>query len=166
MKSPRLGLLWAIALSSFAFNLVLAGVVAAALSQRDALQEHVVTQIRGVQLEPVPLSLHVDVDQDLPIALDVPFHDTLEVPIDMALPLDATVTVPVDIPVLKQRVDLKVPIRATIPVKTTIKVAIDKQFAVRNTIPIRMAVPVDLSLDLAPFRDRIADAAEQIDWGL
>jgi len=162
----RIGLLWAIALSSFAFNLILAGVVGVALSQRGALQQHVVSEIRGVQLEPVPLSLHVEVNQDLPIALDVPFHDTLEVPIDMALPLDATVTVPVDIPVLKQRVDLKIPIRATVPVKTTIKVAIDKQFAVRDTIPIHMQVPVDLPLDLAPFRDRIADAAAQIDWGL
>lgn len=157
---------WALTLLSFAFNLVVIGLLGTAALQRDALRERVVTELRAVPLEPVPLSLQVSVDQQLPIALDVPFKDTLTVPIDMALPLDATVTVPVDIPVLKQQVQLKVPIRATIPVKTSIQVAIDKQIPVRATLPVRMEVPVNLSLDLAPFRDRVADAAEGIHWGL
>lgn len=166
VNPPRAGLLWALTLSSFAFNLIFAGLLLAAASRRDALAEHLLAELRRVELAPVPLALDVNVDQALPIALDVPFRETLEVPIDMSLPLDAVVTVPVDIPVLKQRVDLKVPIRATVPVRTTLQVRVDKTIPVRATLPIQMKVPVALSLDLAPFRDRVAEAAADIDWGL
>lgn len=157
---------WLLTLSSLAFNLIFAGLLVGAASRRDALREHLLAELSAVELQPVPLSLQVDVNQDLPIALDVPFQETLTIPIDLALPLDATVTVPVDIPVLKQQVELKVPIRATIPVKTSITVAVDKQIPVRATLPVRMQVPVDLSLELAPFRDRVVEAAAGMDWGI
>ena len=159
-------LLWALSLSSLAFNLIFAGLLLGAASKREDLRQHLLGALRAVELAPVPLSLQVKVNQDLPIALDVPFRETLEIPIDLSLPLDATVTVPVDIPVLKQQVELKVPIRATIPVKTSLTVNGDKVIPVRATLPVRMEVPVDLNLDLAPFRDRVAEAAEKVDWGI
>lgn len=162
----RLGLLWILTLSSLLFNLVFAGLLVGAAANRNALREHLLQELAAVQLAPVPLSLQVKVDQTLPIALDVPFKETLDIPIDLSLPLDAVVTVPVDIPVLKQQVELKVPIRATIPVKTSISVTVDKQIPVRTSLPVRMEVPVNLELDLSPFRDRVVEAAGQIDWGI
>ncbi len=162
---PRYRLLWALTLLSLILNLGLIGLLLGAASQREALRQHLLSELAAVQLEPVPLDLDVEVDQQLPIALDVPFQETLNIPIDLSLPLDATVTVPVDIPVLKQEVQLKVPIRATIPVRTEIQVRVDKMIPVRATLPIQMKVPVDLSLDLAPFRDRVVQAAEGMDWG-
>ncbi len=166
MNPPRYRLLWALTLSSLVLNLTLVALVGSAITQGAELREHVLGQLRTLPLEPVPLSLQVEVDQQLPIALDVPFKETLTVPIDMMLPLDATVTVPVDIPVIKQQVQLKVPIRATIPVNTSVVVEVDKQIPVRATLPIQMQVPVSLSLDLAPFRDRVTAAVEQMDWGM
>ena len=166
MTPTRERLLWAIALSSFAFNLAVLGLLLTAASQREALKERVVAELRQVPLEPVPLSLNVGVDQQLPIALDVPFDRTLQIPIDLSLPLNTTITVPVEIPVLKQRVELKVPIEATVPVHTSLTVQVHEQIPVRATLPVKMDVPVALTLDLAPFRDRVADAAAQVNWGL
>lgn len=166
MTPTRERLLWAVALSSFGFNLVVLGLLVTAATQREALKERVVAELRQVPLEPVPLSLKVEVDQQLPIALDVPFDKTLQVPVDLSLPLNTTITVPVEIPVLKQRVELKVPIEATVPVHTSLAVSVREVIPVRATLPVQMDVPVALSLDLAPFRDRVADAAAGLDWGM
>lgn len=137
--------LWVIALTSLALNLWLINTlmgVRRQVGEAAGTAAESVSQLRGSTFE-----YTVHIRETVPIAVNVPINETLEIPIDTTIPVSTVVQVPIEIPLIGFRT-LSIPIRATIPVK------LEPQIPISLTVPIVAEIPVSLD---APVRIVVAD---------
>ena len=98
----------------------------------------------------------VKIDEQVPIALDVPVKFTVTIPIEKTLPINTLVNVPVEIPLIGPRT-ISIPIQTTIPIKFDVEVPIDETVPVNADIPVHFAVPVRIKIADTPFGEGLGE---------
>jgi len=90
-----------------------------------------------------------EVDQEIPIAASIPFHEDITVPVNTTIPINTTVVVPIDLGITSY--DLDVPIRTVIPVDLEFTVPVSKTVVIATTVPLDMDVPIEIPISETPL---------------
>jgi hypothetical protein len=96
----------------------------------------------------------VNINEEIPVALDVPVKFTVEVPIKRTIPIDTVVQVPLQLPLVGERI-IDVPISTTVPLDLMIEIPVDQVVPINGTIPVRFDVPIKLLLNETSFGEGI-----------
>lgn len=159
-------LLWVIVLISLGLNGLLIYGLLTARAQAGQEAARVATALRDNPMG--DFEIPVNVDESLPINLNVPFKDTFTVEIsetipvstsvlfeeDIAIPIRETVRVQenvqvfVVIPVINQRVPINIPIGANIPIALDINVPVSYEIPVETDIPVNFVVEVPVETEV------------------
>jgi hypothetical protein len=147
-------LLWLVALVSLGLNIF---IIYTLLDVRRQAAESFARAAEAVSvIKDGSIEYTVKIDEEIPIALDVPVQFTVEVPIVETIPVNTTVGVPVEIPLVGTRT-ISIPILANIPINLTVQVPIDKTIPVDATLPVKFDVPVTLKIADTSFGDGLED---------
>jgi len=87
----------------------------------------------------------VRIQQDIPVAANVPFNQTMVVPV----PISFTAVVPVDL--VLTTMDLEIPIDLTVPIDMEVPVTISQTIHVSTTVPLDMEIPVTIDVAETPL---------------
>ncbi len=120
------------------------------------------------------LEFNVKIDQILPIDVEIPFNETVEVPINLVIPIEQQIqtTVMMD-PFqagLEIPVKIDVPISVEVPIDVVLPVTIDRTIPISTNVPINLDVPpaievseTDLVLYIEQVRQGIGSFNESLD---
>ncbi len=120
------------------------------------------------------LEFNVKIDQILPIDVEIPFNETVEVPINLVIPIEQQIqtTVMMD-PFqagLEIPVKIDVPISVEVPIDVVLPVTIDRTIPISTNVPINLDVPLaievsetDLVLYIEQVRQGIGSFNESLD---
>jgi len=85
--------------------------------------------------------------QEIPIAANIPFNEEVTVPINMTIPINTTVVVPINAGLLGT-FDIDVPVRTIIPVNREFTVPISQTV---TTVPLDVDAPIEIPLAETPL---------------
>jgi len=120
------------------------------------------------------IEFNVEIQEEFPVQIEVPFNETIDVPVQMTIPIEENIetTVMMD-PFqsgLEIPVDINVPIDLEVPIDTVIPVAIERTIPISTSVPVELDLPVAIKLsdtDLAQYieqlRSGLAASGEFID---
>ena len=145
-------LLWLVALLSLGLNAFIIYELLQVRQQAGAALSQAAQSIGAVRDSSINYT--VPIDEEVPIALDVPVKFTVTVPIKQDLPINTTVDIPIDIPLLGKRT-ITVPINTTVPIDLTVNLPIDKTVPIDAKIPVKFDVPINLKLSTTTFGDAL-----------
>ena len=91
----------------------------------------------------------VHIQQDIPVAANVPFNQTMVVPLHTTVPISFTAVVPVDL--VLTTMDLEIPIDLTVPIDMEVPVTISQTIRISTTVPLDMEVPVTIDVAETPL---------------
>jgi hypothetical protein len=110
------------------------------------------------------IEFDVQVKQDFPLEVDVPFNETIEVPIQLTLPISQEINTTILLDPLQTGtgipVDVTVPVDIEVPIDVTVPVEIDRTIPIATTIPLDLDVPVSIEIgdtELAGYIERLRD---------
>lgn len=153
-------LLWVIALTSLALNALLINTL---LGARRQVAEAIGVVAQGLgELRAARFTYVVQVDQEVPVDLNVPIRDTLRVPIDTVVPFNTQLQVPIELPFLGTRI-VNVPVQTTVPVQLDLEVPLNLDVPISATVPVRFALPVQISLADTPLDAALAQPQSYLD---
>jgi len=99
-------------------------------------------------------------DQDIPIAVNIPFSEEVTVPVNTTIPINTIVIIPIDLGITSY--NLEVPINTIVPVDMEFTVPISKTVDIVTTVPLDMDVPIEI-----PFADTpLVGYLEELDAAL
>ncbi|MBM4422595.1 MAG: hypothetical protein FJ030_04280 [Chloroflexi bacterium] len=147
-------LLWIITLISLTLNVI---VIASLLNaRRQAATAFGQAAAVVAQLKQVTFGYNVVIDEEIPIAADVPVNFTVSVPIEQSIPINTIVNVPIEFPIVGQRT-ITVPISTTIPISLTVDVPIDRTLPIDATVPVSLSVPIRIKVADTAFAETLDD---------
>lgn len=159
-------LLWVIVIISLGLNGLLIFGLLSARAQAGQEVAKVATALRDNPMG--DFEIPVNIDESLPIAMNVPFKDTfnvvisetipvstsvlfeenIEIPIRDTVRIEENVQVFVVLPVINQRVPVDIPIGANIPIALDINVPVSYEIPVQTDIPINFVVDVPVETEV------------------
>jgi hypothetical protein len=109
------------------------------------------------------LEFQVAIDEEFPVAAEIPFDENIEVPINLVVPIQQDIETTIIIDVLGQDlpIDVNVPVDIEIPIDTTISVPISRTIVVSTTVPLQLDVPIAVEIgqsELAGYIDRLRES--------
>ncbi|RLC99625.1 MAG: hypothetical protein DRI77_02320 [Chloroflexi bacterium] len=151
MKKGYLIILIALSILTL-LSLALNGAVILTLLQARQIGLGAVTETRSTiaELEDMTFSYTLAVDQEIPIAVSIPFDEQVTVPINTSIPIDTTVTVPINAGLLGT-FDVDVPIRTIVPIDLNVSVPISKTVDIATTVPLAVDVPIEIPIADTPL---------------
>ena len=120
------------------------------------------------------LKFTVNIDQELPVDVEIPINKRIEVPINVIVPIKEQIqtTVMMD-PFqagLEIPVDIDVPVDVEVPIDVVLPVEINETIPISTTVPVKVDVPIAVDVsdtDLVPYikqlRQVIARFSESLD---
>ncbi len=154
-QSTRRGappLLWAIALFSLMFNIVLCGVLIAGYVAVRSIAGQAADELE--KLANSTIATTVKIDRDIALDLAVPFTFSETVAIQQNIPINTIVPINQDIPLLGT-VKFDVPINAVVPISTSVPISIKQTIPIKTSIPIAIDVPVAIQVRDTPLKQQI-----------
>lgn len=98
----------------------------------------------------------VNIDEEIPVVLDVPVKFTVKVPIQKTVPINTVVNVPIELPLLGTRT-IAVPINTSISIDLSVDVPIDHTVPINSKIPVKFEVPIDLQISETAFGEGLGE---------
>lgn len=99
------------------------------------------------------------IDQTLPIQIDVPIDQSIEVPIQTEVRIKQQVDLPISTSL--GTFNIPIPLDVTVPVNTTVPIEFHRTIPISTSVPIKLDVPIELDLgspEFAGYLDRLHDA--------
>ena len=177
-----LAVLFVLVLISLALNLYL-------VQQLTAARNQAATALKGVQpqiseafseidselenLQSTSLQFSIDVNQQVPIAAQVPFNEAIEIPVQVTIPIqeEFATTIMVDpfgsgftVPM-----DVVVPIDMEFPIDQVVPITVEKSVDISTTVPLSLTVPLEIDIedtDLAPYINRLREGLGNFEQAL
>lgn len=139
-------------------SLALNGAVILALLQARQIGLDALAEARSTiaELGDMTFSYTLAVDQEIPIATNIPFDEQVTVPINTSIPIDTTVTVPINAGLLGT-FDIDVPIRTVVPINLDVSVPISKTVDIATTVPLAVEVPIEIPIAETPLTGYLDD---------
>ena len=103
------------------------------------------------------------IDQHIPISVDIPVRQSLQVPIQTSVRIKQDLNVPIQTTL--GSFNLPVPLDVTIPISTTVPINFDQTVAISTDVPLQLTVPIQLDLgssQLADYLDKLHDAVLEL----
>ena len=127
------------------------------LEMRQAAHRIVVdTQALVARIEDETFAYTVQLDQEIPVAAEIPFNETFSVPINTVLPISTSVGVPVNLGVTTYR--LTVPIETVVPVDMEVTVPVSQVVDLSTVVPLDLDVPIEIAVVETPLAGYLRDA--------
>jgi hypothetical protein len=108
------------------------------------------------------IEFDLQVKQDFPVKVDIPFNETIEVPIQLTLPISQEINTTILLDPLQTGigipVDVTVPVDMEVPIDVSIPVSIDRTIPVSTTVPLDLDVPISIAIndtELAGYIERL-----------
>jgi hypothetical protein len=89
------------------------------------------------------------VDQDIPVAVNIPFSEEVTVPINTTIPINTTVIVPIDLGITSY--NLEVPINTIFPMDMEFTVPVSQTVDIATTVPLDVDVPIEIPIADTPL---------------
>jgi hypothetical protein len=99
------------------------------------------------------------IDQTLPINLEVPIEQSLEIPIQTQVHIKQQVDLPISTSL--GIFTIPIPLDVTVPVNTTVPIEFNRTIPISTSVPIKLEVPIELDLgspEFSGYLDRLHDA--------
>jgi hypothetical protein len=171
MKTVAYVILLVLVLLSLALNAV---ALAGLLGARKAMVEGLDQTLEALDgLEDESFKTTFQVQETIPVEASVPFHREWTVPFDLTVPIrhelsfQETLEVPINTPLFK--LDIDVPVSATIPVSLTVPVdgevpiVISETIAVNTEVVIDVTVPVAIAMSDTPLPDYLDELRSSLE---
>lgn len=140
-------LLWVLLLASIGFNVYM--VIATIQAQRKAAAAfHDAAQIIE-QFKSATFSYTVYIDEEIPVAAEVPVKFTVQVPISHTIPINTIVSVPLR--TILGTFPISVPISTKVPISLTVDVPIDQVVDFKTNVPVKFDVPINIDIAETPL---------------
>jgi hypothetical protein len=97
-----------------------------------------------------------EMDQEIPVAANVPFRQEITVPINTTVPVNTSVVVPIDLGFTTY--NLTVPINTVFPVDMEVTVPISQTVDIVTTVPMDIDVPIEIVIADTPFVSYLEEA--------
>jgi hypothetical protein len=97
-----------------------------------------------------------ELDQEIPIAASVPFHEDITVPVHTTLPISTVVAIPINAGLLGT-FDIDVPIYTVVPVDLEFTVPVSKTVTIATTVPLNIDVPIEIPISETPLVGYLAE---------
>jgi len=133
-------------------SLALNGVVIFALLRTRQIGLGTVTDTRTIvgDVGAATFSYTLEVDQEIPIRISVPFEKDVTVPVNTTIPINTTVIVPINAGLLGE-FNIPVPIQTIIPIELEIVVPISQTVEIATTVPLNVDVPIAIPIADTPL---------------
>jgi hypothetical protein len=107
------------------------------------------------------IDFKIQINEELPVQVEIPISETLEIPIQMSVPISRTIetTVMMD-PFqagLEIPVDIDVPIDLEIPIDVVIPVPISRTLPLSTSVPVKLDLPIAIKVSETPLVTYIED---------
>lgn len=132
-------------------SLLVSGVVLVQFLRLRSAARDIVVGTRGLvtDLADETFFYTVEVDQEIPLSTDVPFHEVVTVPINTVIPISTTVVVPVNLGFTTY--NLAVPIDTVVPVDVEVTVPFSETLSIITAVPIDVDVPLEIAVADTPL---------------
>jgi hypothetical protein len=136
----------------------------AALTEIETTVSEVITQamIDLEAFENSTLDFEFQVRQDLPVEVEIPFNESINVPIQTTIPISQEIETTIMIDPfqagLEIPTDIVVPVDMEVPLDLNIPVAIERPIPISTTVSLDIDVPIAIEVsdtDLAPYLERL-----------
>lgn len=139
-------LLWIIAVTSLLLNVVIIKTLLDVKQQAAVAFSNAAASMGTIQNGTIEYT--VKIDEEIPVALDVPVKFIVEVPIKRTIPIDTVVDVPIE---FFGPHTIQVPISTTIPIDLTVQIPVDQNIPINGKIPVKFDVPIKLNIGETSF---------------
>ena len=139
-------LLWIIAVTSLLLNVVIIKTLLDVKQQAAIAFSNAAASMGTIQSGTIEYT--VKIDEEIPVALDVPVKFIVEVPIKRTIPIDTVVDVPIE---FFGSHTIQVPISTTIPIDLTVQIPVDQNIPINGKIPVKFDVPIKLNIGDTAF---------------
>lgn len=107
------------------------------------------------------IDFKIQIDQELPVQVEIPINETIEIPIQMTVPISKTIetTVMMD-PFqagLEIPVDIDVPVDLEIPIDVVVPIPISRTLPLSTSVPINLDLPIAIKVSETPLVTYIED---------
>jgi len=136
-------LLWLVTLISLALNVII--IVSLLNARRQAATAFTQAAATVASLKSGVIAYNVSINDEIPVAMDVPVKFTVTIPISKTIPIDTTVKVPIELPIVGKRI-IDVPISTKIPISFTVDVPINETLPINATVPVNLDVPIKIKI--------------------
>jgi hypothetical protein len=133
-------------------SLVLNGMVIVGLLRARQIALNTVTETRAIVagIGDDTFSYTFEMDQDIPVAVSIPFNEEVTVPIRTTLPISTVVVIPINAGLLGT-FDVDVPIRTVIPIDLEVAVPVSRTVDIATTVPLDVDVPIEIPIADTPL---------------
>jgi hypothetical protein len=134
-----------------------------------AVQETLTQTIADLEtLQTSTVEFEVNIDEEFPVAAEIPLDETIDVPIQLAVPIKQNINTTIIIDVLGQGVpvNVTVPIDVDVPIDTMVSVPIKRTVDISTTVPLKLDVPIALDIgdtELAGYPEQVSQALASFD---
>jgi len=152
---------WTIVAILTIFNLILGIALLSLYGQLARIRSQVTAALEGLSamidaLQVSTFEYTFPIDEELPLAAEIPVEFVAQVPINTVIPVDTTVRVPVEIPLVGTTF-LSVPIVANLPIDLMVDVPVQQTLSIDITVPVQFDLPVSIRVADTPLAQSLTD---------
>jgi len=119
------------------------------------------------------IEFEIEVQQEFPIQVEIPFKETLEVPIQTTIPISQQIETTIMLDPFQAGLaiptDIAVPVNLEFPIDLTIPVSIDRTIPISTAVPLDISVPIAIEIsetELAPYLERLRLSLDSFEQSL
>jgi hypothetical protein len=108
------------------------------------------------------IEFDIRVEQELPLQMEIPFNETVDVPIQTTIPISQEIETTILLDPFQSGLEIPtnvtVPVNMNVPIDLNVAIALDRPLPISTTIPIDVNVPVSIEInetELAPYLERL-----------
>jgi hypothetical protein len=103
---------------------------------------------------------NIEVNQAIPVSLDIPFNRAVEIPFNTVIPVDQVLTVPFQTPA--GEVVLDVPVRVDIPIDVVVPAEFNQTINVETVVELNTTLPVEIDIAQTSLASYLKEAKSDI----
>jgi len=115
----------------------------------------------------------VEIDQQLPIAAEIPFNETIDVPIKATIPIKQQIQTTIMLDPfqagLEIPTDIDVPVEVEVPIDMVVPVKIERTVPISTVVPINLDVPVIIDIgdtELVGYIEKLRQGLDRLNASL
>jgi hypothetical protein len=150
--------LWGLVIILLVLNLILLDALNLARRTAIVILSEVETTLDHLANEVIVYN--VEVNQAVPVKVDVPFNRRMEIPLNTVVPIDQELSVPFQTPA--GEVMLSVPVKTEVPIDTVVPVDFNQTVSVDTAVQLKTTVPVKIDIAQTPLAAYLKETKQDL----
>ncbi len=147
-------ILWGLVIVLLIFNLLLLDALNLARLTAIETLSKIETTLDSLSNEVIVYN--IEVNQAVPVRVDVPFNRTMEIPLNTVIPVDQMLSVPFQTPA--GEVMLEVPVKTDFPIDVVVPVDFNETITVDTVVQLNTTLPVEIDIAQTPLAGYLKQA--------